>query len=147
MNAARLAARAIELLGPHEGPIEFEAPRASRLAAALTVGRRIATPEETPVAAVVVFLGVPAKPSERQAILDRVRQRLPAGAPIVLVDHNQPRAPWRRAMALAPLLARGLAPARARYPAARELAAQGFTIDRLRLACGERIQLVAARRK
>ena len=33
-------------------------------------------------------------------------------------------------------------PARARYPAARELAALGFDVERLRLACGERVQLV-----
>jgi hypothetical protein len=34
----------------------------------------------------------------------------------------------------------------ARCPAARELAALGFAIERLRLAAGERVQLVAARR-
>jgi hypothetical protein len=147
VNAARLAARALELLGSPEGPIAVEAPRASRLAAALAAGRPVATREDAPVAAVVVFVGVPALPSERQAILGRLCERLPAGAPLVVVDHNQPRAPWRRAVALIRLLAAGLPPARARYPAARELVAHGFTVERLRLACGERVQLVVARRR
>jgi hypothetical protein len=147
VNAASLAARALELLGPFEGPIAVEVPRASRLAVALAAGRRVATRDEPPVAAVVVFVGVPASPSERQAALDRLHERLSTGAPVVLVDHNQPRAWWRRALALAPLLAAGHPPARARYPVARELAARGFTVDRLRLARGERVQLVVARRR
>ena len=37
-------------------------------------------------------------------------------------------------------------PARARYPAAQEAQAAGFEVARLRLADGERIQLVMARR-
>jgi hypothetical protein len=45
-----------------------------------------------------------------------------------------------------PAPGRGLRPSRARYPAARELAALGFAVERLRLACGERVQLVVARR-
>jgi hypothetical protein len=52
----------------------------------------------------------------------------------------------RRLAAHAALAARGLGTARARCPAARELAALGFAIERLRLAAGERVQLVAARR-
>jgi hypothetical protein len=65
----------------------------------------------------------------------------------VLVDHNQPRRLWRRLIGIATLAASGFAPARARYPAARELAVLGFLIERLRLACGERVQIVAARRR
>ena len=147
MNAAKLAARALDLLGPHEGPIVIEAPRAKRLLAALAAAGRIASSKDAPIAAVIVFLGMRASPTERQAALGVLRDRLPEGAPIVLVDHNQPRNPWRRVLAFAPLAIAGLPPTRARYPAARELATQGFTIRNLRLANGERIQLVSAIRK
>src|SRR5207253_1017999 len=81
------------------------------------------------------------------AMLAALRNRLPAGAPLVLLDHSQPRALWRRAVGILVLAARGLAPSRARYPAARELAAIGFAVERLRLACGERVQMVVARRR
>jgi hypothetical protein len=36
---------------------------------------------------------------------------------------------------------------RARYPTAREIAARGFEVERLRLLDGERLQLVRARRR
>lgn len=147
MNAAKLAARTLALLGSHEGPIIVEAPRAKRLANALAATSTIASSEDTPAAAVIAFLGAPASPPERQAMLCRLRDRLPAGAPIVLVDHNQPRTPWERALALPSLLLDGVTPARARYPAAQELATQGFAIRCLRLADGERIQLISAIRK
>jgi len=64
----------------------------------------------------------------------------------VLVDHNQPRVLWRRGLGILALAAARCAPSRARYPAARELAALGFAVERLRLACGERVQLVLFRR-
>jgi hypothetical protein len=80
-------------------------------------------------------------------VLETVARRLPAGAPLVLVDHNQPRAVWRRLVALPWLLAAGLGPARARYPAARELRDAGFGVERLRLEDGERMQIVVARRR
>lgn len=144
MIAARLAARCLALLGPVAGPVAIAAPRAPRLAAALA-GRLGAAAAETPAAAVVVFLNSPARPHERQALLAELRRRLVPGAPLVLVDHSQPRARWRRLGARIGLALVGLPPARARYPAARELAALGFAVERLRLACGERVQLVAAR--
>ena len=61
-------------------------------------------------------------------------------------DHNQPRVLWRRGLGIVVLAAARFPPSRARYPAARELAALGFAVERLRLACGERVQLVLARR-
>jgi len=70
-----------------------------------------------------------------------------ASAPVVLLDHGQPRALWRRVVGAAVLALRGLGPARARYPAARELAALGFAVERMCLACGERVQIVLARRR
>ena len=147
MNAARLAARALELLGPHEGPIILEAPCAKRLAGAIAATSAIARSEDIPAAAVIAFLGTSASPSERQATIGRLRDRLPAGAPVVVIDHNQPRTPWQRALSLPSLLVSGLTPARARYPVAQELATHGFAIRSLRLANGERFQLVSAIRK
>jgi hypothetical protein len=117
-----------------------------RLAAALAAQTPVAGEADAPAGAIVVFLGQRAHPAARQAALRILQRRLPAGAPLVLVDHNQPRARWRRALATIRLAVRGLGPARARYPAARELAALGFAVEQLRLACGERVQLVAARR-
>jgi hypothetical protein len=145
VSAARLAARCLALLGPVGGPVAVVAPAGSRLAAAVRSGVRAARDAEQPVGAVVVFLGAPAQPVERQSALRALARTLAPGAPLVLVDHNQPRTWWRRAVALPHLLLARLAAARARYPAARELAAIGFTIERLRLACGERVQLVLAR--
>jgi len=148
VSLARLAARCLALLGPRAaGPVAVAGPRTAPLAAALAARVRLARDDETPAAAVVVFLGAPARPAARQACLRAVERRLPAGAPLVLLDHNQPRAPWRRLLAALGLVAAGLGPARGRYPAARELAALGYAIERLGLACGERAQLVLARRR
>ena len=146
MSPARLAARALGLLGPVTGPVAVVAPRAPRLAAALAARAPLATDGAPAAAAIVSFLGAPAHPADRQAALSALARRLPAGAPLVLVDHNQPRVFWRRGLGILALAAAGSAPSRARYPAARELAALGFAVERLRLACGERVQLVVARR-
>ena len=146
MRPARLAARALALLGPVTGPVAVVAPPAGRLAAALAAATAIASDGALPAAGIVSFLGAPAHPADRQAALRALARRLPAGAPLVLVDHNQPRVLWRRGLGIVALAAARLAPSRARYPAARELAALGFTVERLRLACGERVQLVLARR-
>ncbi|TMA37683.1 MAG: hypothetical protein E6J75_05675 [Deltaproteobacteria bacterium] len=144
MSGARLAAHAVRLLGPVEGPVAIAVP--PRLGAHLGTHLSAAAEGDVPTAAVVAFLGSAPGPAKRQALLAALRNRLPVGAPIVLLDHSQPRAPWRRAIGALHLAARGLWPSRARYPAARELAALGFTVERLRLACGERAQLVVARR-
>jgi hypothetical protein len=147
VSAARLAAHCLALLDAPGGPIAVSCPRAARLRAALAAAVPLARESDAPAAAVVAFLGARASPQERQATLRAVGHRLAPGAQLVLVDHNQPRSAWRRAVALLPLAAAGLSPARARYPAARELAVLGFLVERLRLACGERIQLISARRR
>src|SRR5262249_48159828 len=121
-------------------------PHAARLAATLPPRTLRAGQEEPAAAAIVTFLGAAADPAARQTLLAGLRARLAADTPIVLIDHNQPRT-WRRRVRGAVALAmRGLGPARARYPAARELAALGLEVVRLRLARGERVQLVLARR-
>jgi len=138
-------AHAVQLLGPVGGPVAVAAPR--RLRAEL-VSRVVAAGDgDAPAAAVVAFLGSRPDVASRQAVLAALRDRLPASAPLVLVDHGQPRALWRRAVGVVLLALHGLGPARARYPAARELAVLGFAVERLCLACGERVQLVLARRR
>jgi len=140
----RLAADCCELLGCVSGSIAVRAPGGGRLAAALVA--RLGTPAGRPAGAIVVFVGAPAEPAGRQALLARLRAELSPAAPLVLVDHTQPRRWWARALAALRLAAGCLPPARARYPAARELVALGFTVECLRLARGERLQLVRARR-
>lgn len=141
-----LAARCLTLLGPLGGPLAVVGPRAARVAAALPPQTHLAAEGERAGAAIATFLGAGDGPATRQAVLSGLRSRLPPGAPLVLLDHNQPRAWWRRAVGVILLALRGLPPARARYPAARELAALGLAVERLRLAHGERVQLVVARR-
>jgi len=162
---AALAARCLELLGRVEGAIAVRELRAGRLGALIAAlageanpagrgadtgdpgGRRagVEDPGRGAGAAVVSFLGAAIGPGERQAMLAALRARLAPGAPLLLVDHNQPRRWLPRALATAFLLARGLRPGRARYPVARETQALGFVVERLRLAAGERVQLVLAR--
>ena len=140
-----LAARALELLGPFEGRVAVLGPHRGRLAAALGARVPLAGADEPAAAAVLTFLGAGAAAAERHALVASLGWRLPRGAPVVLVDHNQPRTWARRLLGIVALVLRGLGPARARYPAARELAALGLEVERLRLVCGERVQLVAAR--
>ena len=147
MSPARLAAQARALLGPLGGPVAIVAPGAPRLAAALAAALPTTADPAAAAAAVVAFLGVPAGPAERQALLRGLTTRLPAGARLVLLDHNQPRRWWQRLVGTVRLTANGLGAARARYPAARELAALGLGVEQLRLACGECVQLVVARRR
>jgi hypothetical protein len=101
---------------------------------------------EGPVAAAVVsFLGERGDAARRQALLERLATRLVATGRLVVVDHNRPRRVVARLRGLPALWRRGLGAARARYPTAREIAASGFAVERLRLAAGERVQLVVAR--
>jgi hypothetical protein len=144
VTAARLAAQCVELLGPTDGPVAVVT--SAELRAALAGRLRVARDDEAPVAAVCAFLGEGAEPATRQRRLAALAARLPVGAPVVVVDHNQPRAWWRRATAVPLLAFRRFAPSRARYPVAGELRDHGFTIERLRFAAGERVQLVVGRR-
>lgn len=145
MNAADAA---LALLGPLDGPVVVAEPGAWWGARVRLAGLRTADLTE-PIAAagLVSFIGARTPAALRVCTLDALQARLPVGAPLVLVDHNQPRQWWRRPLALVLLAARGLPPSRARYPAARELDGAGFRVESLRLAEGERVQVVLARRE
>ena len=145
MTAAGLAARCVELLGVVEGPIVVVAP--SRVAAAIAARLDVAGVNGAAGGAVCVFLGARLDPTARAATLDALAARMPRGTVLVVADHNQPRARWRRLAGTLALAFHGHGPARARHPVAREVRAHGFAIERLRLADGERVQLVLARRR
>jgi SAM-dependent methyltransferase len=97
------------------------------------------------------LLGDGSEGGARVALLAELARVCVPGGVLVAVDHNRPR---RRAAAfvavVAPPRPPGRTPAarwrRLAYPAAREVWAAGFTIERLRLAAGERVQVVFARR-
>ena len=145
MTPARLAARCVELLGDVQGPIAVVA--SPELTKALAAHVHVA-PEGGPAAgAVCSFLRERAHPHARGLRLNALAARLPAGAPIVVVDHNRPRRLAARFANDVTLLARGMAPSRAAYPTARELHQHRFAVRCLRLAAHERIQLVAADRE
>ena len=144
MSGARLAARCVELLGPVDGRVAVRA--SARMRAALAARIPLAEDGATAAAAVCAFLGEAADPRARRLALDAFARRLSPGAPLVVVDHNQPRGRLRRFLAAAVLVLSGIPPARARHPTARELRSNGWTVDALRLADGERIQLVRAHR-
>ena len=145
MNAAEAA---LALLGPLDGPVVVAEPGAWWGARVRLAGLRTADLiEPSAAAALVSFIGARTPAALRVRTLDALRARLPVGAPLVLIDHNQPRQWWRRPLGWLQLAARGLPPSRARYPAARELDASGFRVESLRLAEGERLQVVLARRE
>ena len=145
MNAADAA---LALLGPLDGPVVVAEPGAWWAARVRLAGLRTADLiEPTAAAALVSFVGARTPAAVRVRTLGAVRARLPVGAPLVLVDHNQPRQWWRRPLAALLLIVRGMPPSRARYPAARELDGAGFRVESLRLADGERVQVVLARRE
>jgi hypothetical protein len=146
VSVAALVRAVVAALPADATRVAVVAPGGNRLAHALTA--RLGSPpaDDALAAAVVVFTGQRGDPATRQPVLARARDRLAAGGTLVVVDHNQPRFVARRALATVLLCARGLRPARARYPVAREVAALGLVIHRLELACGERMQIVVARR-
>jgi SAM-dependent methyltransferase len=97
------------------------------------------------------FLGDDSTAARRRAALRELRRALAPGGLLFVVDHNRPRG---RPQAFGALLRRppvrgGSLAARWRrlaYPVAREAQASGFTVDALRLALGERVQMIVARR-
>jgi len=144
VTPARLAARCSELLGAVDGPVIVDArgPFAAALARTLPAAR-----DAAPVAAVCSFLGERVETRARRRRLETLGAALSEGARLVVVDHNRPRRWWRRIRGAVALAVRGLAPSRACHPVAREVRDMGFTIERLRLASGERVQLVVARKR
>ena len=145
MTAARLAARCVELLDGVGGPIAVSAP--PDVAAELSARVAVAPDDAQIAGAVYVLLGTRIDEPARVAAWDTLGARLASGAPVVVVDHNQPRTLARRALGVLALAARGLPPKRARHPVAREVNGHGFTIERLRLEDGERVQILLARRR
>jgi hypothetical protein len=103
--------------------------------------------------AVLVLSWVGRAPTEPacSAALARAEASLAAEGTLVVVDHNRPR---RLAAALTAVLRSpgvpGATPAtrwrRLAHPTARAVQAAGFRVERLRLAAGERVQVVFARR-
>jgi hypothetical protein len=144
VTSAQLAARCVELLGEVHGPVVVVASR--RLRTALAGYVQIAEEGVPASAGVCSFLNERAHAHARALRLNALTTRLPAGAPIVVVDHNRPRRLLARFANALLLLARATSPARAAYPTARELHQHAFAVRCLRLAAGERIQLVAGHR-
>jgi hypothetical protein len=138
---------ALSLLGRVDGPVVVAEPGRWWAARVRVAGLRTADLGEPAAAALVSFMGARTSPELRRRTLEAVRGRLPAGSPLVLLDHNQPRQWWRRPLAALLLALRGMPPSRARYPAARELDVAGLKVESLRLGDGERVQVVLARRE
>jgi hypothetical protein len=97
------------------------------------------------------LLGERGDPALRAALFAELARVCAPDGVLVAVDHNRPR---RRSAALLALVVAphpaGSSPAsrwrRLAYPTARDAQAAGFTVERLRLAAGERVQVVWARR-
>jgi hypothetical protein len=148
VTAGRVRAHAVSLLGRADGSALVLGRDAPAWRQALAAAGWSPPAGAEPVAAVVVtFLGEREDGTARRERLAAAGARLRPGAPLLLVDHNQPRRWWRRVPGWVSLAVRGLPPARARVLAARQLDAAGFQVDCLRLAAGERVQLVLARRE
>jgi SAM-dependent methyltransferase len=101
---------------------------------------------------VVAWLVRDATPAAvRAAFVTDVARVVAPGGVVVAIDHNRPR---RLAAALLAILAPPRPPLlwpaaawrRLAHPTARELRAAGFAVERLSLACRERVQVVVARR-
>ena len=148
MTAGGIRVEVLALLEDAAGPVLVVGRDAGRWQAVLcAAGRMVAGPTDAATAALVTFTGERGDPDARRRRLAHVRERLGPGAPLLVIDHNQPRQWWWRPIAAVQLAARGMAPGRGRYPSAREVDAAGFRVQRLRLAAGERLQLVLALRE
>lgn len=145
MSTAALVRTVVAALPVGDGAVEVIAPGPTRLGRALRARCAKGPPGDALAAAVIAFLGQAADPAGRQAALVRTRDRLGASGTLIVIDHSQPRSPLLRVLGTLALAGWGLPPARARYPVAREVAALGFTIERLHLVTGERVQIVVAR--
>ncbi len=99
----------------------------------------------------VSFLGERTESRLRHGFVAELARVLAPAGTLLVVDHNRPR--WRLAAIAAVAMSPrppGATPAaagrRLAYPVAREAHAAGFVVDRLRLAAGERVQVISARR-
>lgn len=98
----------------------------------------------------VSFLGNASPAARRRALLAEAARVLAAAGTLVVVDHNRPRRRLAAMVAVgAPPRPPGGTPAaawrRLAWPTAREVRGAGLVVDRLRLAAGERVQVVFAR--
>lgn len=83
----------------------------------------------------------------RREILTAAAGRLAPAGRLLVIDHNRPRRLLARIPAVLMLWWHGHRARRAAHPTAREIAANGFVVERLLLGRGERIQVVQARRR
>ena len=103
-------------------------------------------------AVTVSFVGRTTSVEARRRTIADAAGGLDTDGTLVVVDHNRPR---RRLAALAALVRApwipGVTPGarwrRQARPTARELQDAGFRVERLRLAAGERVQVVFARKR
>ncbi len=113
-------------------------------------GGRLPYGDATQPAVLVSFVGVGPSGADRRHLLAETRRTLALGGQLLLLDHNRPRR-WLAAMGalvVAPVPPGATPGARWRrlgYTTAREAQGQGFTVQALRLAGRERVQLVIAR--
>jgi hypothetical protein len=113
-----------------------------------------AVPALLPVAMPLVLslVGHVAPETERTRTLAELVRLLGPDATLVVVDHNRPRRSWAACRALVgPPRVPGLWPAtrwrRLAQTTARAVQRAGFTVDRLRFAARERVQIVIATRR
>lgn len=110
-------------------------------------------PAVLPVAAatVVSLIGLDLAPEDRCRVFASLAAAGAPGTVLVVVDHNRPRSAAAALLALiAPPWLQSWSTARRwrrlAQPTAREVQSAGFRVDRLRLAAGERVQIVVASR-
>ena len=151
-EAAPLAA--IDLGGPAVcGRLDDAALAAGRLRpepGAPIDGGRLPLDDASQATVLVSFVGSALPAAERRRLLGDARRVLAPEGRLLVVDHNRPR---RRLAALAALVASPAPPGgspgarwrRLAYTTAREVQDSGVVIEALRLAAGERVQLVIAR--
>lgn len=104
-------------------------------------------PGRRPIA--VSLVGLDPAPDERQRVFASLATALSPGRVLIVADHNRPR---RFVDALVAVVASPRVPGstlRERWkrlgrPTAREVQGAGFRVEKLRLAAGERVQIVVA---
>ena len=111
---------------------------------------RLPCADATQPAILVSFVGGASTSETREQLLAEVRRVLAPGGRLLVLDHNRPRG---RLAALGAVITAPVPPGaslaarwrRLSYTTAREAQARGLVVEALRLAVGERVQLVVAR--